>query len=280
MSLFSPEQTDEEVLSTVIAHYFTPEELAAARELARAESYETAIASLSKIGHQSLRDSAEERPPRVFITIPGGKIIVHHPARLFPAPALYTFSVTHLALQALPPPEPLLTPTVSEARCAPIIRKTTQLLLFDGRGTLQPPQSAGHRPGNTPPKRPRPCVFVEQQVRIGTKKLFWTRVGWAVKKGYLGYVATGLPSGMHRVELIHLPSYWAIAAIYVDVLDAATHAQVQQWVADAHALTDLSRGITAILTEKTGKEKRWAWTSQLQELWYASQREPQQLSFF
>lgn len=72
---FSPEQTDEEVLATVIAHYFLSDELVCARELALTESYEAAITYLSTCAQQSLRNSAEERPPRVYTTIPGGELL-------------------------------------------------------------------------------------------------------------------------------------------------------------------------------------------------------------
>src|SRR5579883_663015 len=129
---FSLDQRDEEVLAEVIAIYFTSEELAEAQRLTEASSYEAAIAYLTTTGANSLRDSGETYPPRVYITIPGGRVLVHHPARLFPSPTLYTISVQHLALQAFPPPRAA---TVLPAQ-AP-----AQFTFFDGGqpGVRRPP---------------------------------------------------------------------------------------------------------------------------------------------
>jgi hypothetical protein len=45
-------------------------------------------------------------------------------------------------------------------------------------------------------------------------------------------------------------------------------------------MTDWSRGIAAILKEKPGKQKKWAWDRDLQRLWDARRLEPRQVSFF
>lgn len=278
--MFSPEQTDEEVLAAVIASYFTSDELERARELAHTQSYEAAIGYLAQAGQQSLRDSGEP-PPRVYITIPGGRVLIHHPARLFPEPVLYALSVTHLALQAFPPP-----PVADDSD--PFVQKAAGVTtapppsFFDGSAPRASPLpgALATKKGKGKPARPQKCVFVAQAIRIGTKRQFWTRNGWAVKKGFLGYVLTKLPSGAYRVELIHLVSYWVLASMYLDELDETTHVRLQGWVSDAHALTDWSRGINAILKEKSGKDKKWAWSKQLEELWQARRLQPRQLSFF
>ena len=280
--LFSPEQSDEEVLAIVIAHYFTTDELERARELARAESYEAAIAYLSTCGRQSLRDSGEEHPPRVYMTLPTGDILIHHPARLFPGTAIiYAFSITHLALRAFSP----LSISGDSRESAGDVDKTVEALHFpwcagDAPPITQAPGATHAYSGKRTPALPRTYIFQEQAMRLGTKHLFWTRSGWAVKKGFLGYVLTKLPSGTYRVELIHLVSYWVMADVYLDALDETTHARLQGWVSDAHALTDWSRGINSILKEKTGKEKKWAWARQLKDLWYSRRQELRQLSFF
>lgn len=267
---FSPDQRDEEVLAEVIATYFTPEELAEAQRLSRTSSYEAAIAYLTTTGANSLRDSGEACPPRVYITIPGGHVLVHHPARLFPAPTLYSFSVQHLALQAFPPP------ASANARQE---EEPAQFLFFDGE------QAVEHRPAPEKQKarsstRPRTCTFVEQPIRIGTSKHFWTRKGWRLKNGFLGYVLARMPSGSYRVELVHLVSNWVLTSVYIDAMDETTQDRLQAWAWDAHDLTDWSRGIAAILKEKPGKQKKWAWDRDLQRLWDARRLEPRQVSFF
>lgn len=263
--LFSREQRDEEVLATVIAHYFTPDERTRAETLAQTESYEAAIAYLAQAGAHSLRDSGEEHPPRIYITIPGGQVLIHHPARLFPAPTLYAMSVAHLAMRAFPPP---VAEHASGHEATPVCAAKPD-----------PPPASNVTRSRKKPVQPRPCAFLEQAVRIGTKRHFWTRQGWVVKKGFLGYVLTKLPSGSYRVELVHLVSYWVLAAIYVEV-DETTHERLQSWVRDVHALTDWSRGISAILKEKPGEQKKWAWTKQLEDLWQSRRQQLRQLSFF
>lgn len=133
-SVFSIHQTDEEVRDAVIQHYFAPEELVQARHMAEETgSYEEAIRYLVQLGQDSLRDSAEARPPRVYITIPGGRIIIHHPARLgVDNPVLYTFSIAHLACQAFPPPTtrsaPASVPASDPVPLQPLFFDSPQLL--------------------------------------------------------------------------------------------------------------------------------------------------------
>lgn len=190
--LFSPGQTDEEVLATVIASYFTPDELEQARELAHTQSYEAAIAYLAQAGQHCLCDSGESQPPRVYLTLPNGTVVIHHPARLAPEAALWCVSVTHLAPQAFPPPSSGGAASTEQVVGHPLLTEHQQQGVSPGHGKKRRPKLL---------TRPRPCIFVEPVIRIGTKRQFWTRSGWAIQEGLPGLRSD--PTSQRRIDVFH-----------------------------------------------------------------------------
>lgn len=282
-SVFSIHQTDEEVRDAVIQHYFAPEELVQARHMAEETgSYEEAIRYLVQLGQDSLRDSAEARPPRVYITIPGGRIIIHHPARLgVDNPVLYTFSIAHLACQAFPPPTTRSAPaSVPASDPVPL-----QPLFFDSPPAaltkeVASPVARAHTNGGAKGARAKRGTFVQQPVSLGNKSWSYTREGWVLKHGWLGYVLKPFPEGGASVDLVHLVSHRVMATISLADVDETTHARLQAWVCEVHALTDWSRGIQALLREQAGKQKLRAWSALLEQRWKEQQKTPMQVSFF
>src|SRR5437879_6033421 len=91
---FSPDGTDAEFVAFVEREYFLPEELAEARHmLETGKSHAEAIAYLVKCAHDDLRDSGEEKPARLFLTIPGDMVHAHHPLRRWPEKAVLSCSI-------------------------------------------------------------------------------------------------------------------------------------------------------------------------------------------
>jgi len=115
---------------------------------------------------------------------------------------------------------------------------------------------------------------------VGTRKTWWTRPGWIVKDGHLGYIIESRGQDFHHVSLIHLGSNHVMATVYLSAIDETTHARVRGWVADALQLTDWSMGIAAILREKGGEHKRAAWSRQLEALWSKHRAQGYQFSLF
>ena len=70
-----------QLLAYIKAHYFSFDELNQARHILETSWYEDAIAHLVQRGLETLRHSGEAKAPHLYITIPGGKLIVYRPNR-------------------------------------------------------------------------------------------------------------------------------------------------------------------------------------------------------
>ncbi|WP_220211248.1 hypothetical protein [Reticulibacter mediterranei] len=271
MSTLMPTCSDEEVVEWAVHHYFQPAELAEAqRMLETGSSYEEAVAYLAERGHSTLRDSGEAQPPRMVITIPGGTVFIRHPTRPFPHRPVWEGHVSVLAQLAFSPPviQPIAVPLKAEIGYQ-------RFSLFDAV-----PEGTGEPRKKLVGKRPRKLRYLEQPIRMGTAKIWKTRPGYTVKDGHLGYVIEALKQDFYEVSLVHLTSNHVMAQVYLTVLDETTHTRIRGWVADVLPLTDWSRGIAAILKEKTGEQKRQAWARQLEELWKRHRVRPYQFSLF
>jgi len=272
----SPLCSDEEVVDFALQHYFLPEELAEARRMREAGStYEEAVAYLADRGQATLRNSGETQPPHMFLTIPPGMVFVYHPERRFPHRPVLRCHVGYLASRALPQPS-----TEIQAATMPAQAEGHPYQCFSLFDDVPTTDGGEVEKTKGPRTRPKKLKYVEQLVRMGTRKTWWTQPGWVVKDGYLGYVMKGLQPGFYEVSLVHLKSNHVMATVYLSALDEATQARVQAWVTDALRLTDWSRGITAILKEKTGEQKKAAWSRQLEELWKQQRPRCYQFSLF
>lgn len=270
--------SDQDVLDFVLHHYFLSEELARARQMLEDGSTdEEAIAYLSDQGQSTLRRSQEPMPPYMFITIPGGLVIVYHPARLFPHLPIWEGHVSALARCVLTLPQAeSSSKTATTARQRPGSRYE-RLSLFDQEPLLDEKKI---EPSRRTGGRPKKLRFVEQPVRLGTQKAWWTRPGFVIKDGPLGYAIEARKTDFYQVSLVHLPSNHVLASVYLSALDETTHPRVRAWLADVLMLTDWSRGMTAILKEKTGEQKKRAWAAQLEALWKKHQNRPYAFSLF
>ena len=278
--LLSPVCTDDEVVDFAVQHYFTPEELGEAQRLIEAgKCYEEAIAFLVGRGQDTLRNSGEERPPHLFITIPGGTVFVYHPQRHFPQRPVLKCHVGHLASRILPRPSMTVPPTPDDHPAQATGNRYQHFSLF----VDVPVDPAGGENAEKTKRagtRTKKLKFVEQPVRMGSGRVWRERPGWVVKEGFLGYVIQALKPDFFEVGLVHLKSNHVMATVYLHVLDESTHERVQGWVADALQLTDWSRGIAAILKEKTGEQKKGAWARELEGLWNRHRLRRYQLSLF
>lgn len=272
----SPTCSDEEVVEFTLQHYFSPEELSEAhRMLDTGSTYEEAIAYLADLGHSQLRDSQEPHPPRIFITIPGGKVLVHHPTRPFPHRPVWEGHVSILASLVLPRPATETQPAMPAAQVEG--NSYQRFSLFDDVSDTDGGNAEKSKRASI---RPKKLTYLEQPVCMGTQKTWWTRPGWVVKDGHLGYVIEKLKEDFYGVSLVHRKSNHVMVTVYLSVLDETTHARVRGWVADALQITDWSKGITAILKEKTGEHKKRAWSRQLEELWKKHSAQRYQFSLF
>jgi hypothetical protein len=272
MTTLPPTCSDEEVVEFALKHYFLPEELTEARRMMETgRSYEEAVAYLADRGLSTLRDSGGP-PPHIFLTIPGGLMFVYHPQHPFPHRPVLECSVGQFASHVLPRPE---TPIQSVAKTTG--NRYQQFSLFE-----KVPDQTGERveKGKQPSNRPKKLRYAIAPVRIGTKQLWRERPGIVVKDGYLGYVVEQIKPDFYSVNLVHLNSNRIMATVYLSALDETTHARIQGWVADALQLTDWSRGITAILKEKTGEKKQYAWSKQIEALWKKHRTRRYQFSLF
>ncbi|GCE31995.1 hypothetical protein KDA_74790 [Dictyobacter alpinus] len=276
-AMLSVSCSDEEAVEYAFQHYFFPEELAEARLMLQGgRAYEEAIAYLVDRGHSTLRNSGEPQPPRMFITIPGGNVFIRHPARLYPHRPIWEGHVSALACVVFPRPATEIQPETPVALTNG--NRYQQFSLFDEEmsGTND---GKAEKPKRTS-ARAKKLKYLEQSVRMGTQKTWWAWPGWVVKDEHLGYVIKKLKEDFYGVSLVHCKSNHVMATVYLSVLDETTHARVRGWIADALQITDWSRGITAILKEKTGEHKKRAWSRQLEELWKKHSAQRYQFSLF
>lgn len=194
--------SDQDVLDFVLHHYFLSEELARARQMLEdGSTYEEAVAYLSDQGQSTLRRSQEPTPPYMFITIPGGLVIVYHPARLFPHLPIWEGHVSALARYVLPPPV-----AENPSKAATMGKHTPgyhRFSLFDQEPLLDEKKI---EPSRRTGGRPKKLRFVEQPVRLGTQKAWWTRPGFVIKDGPLGYAIEARKTDFYQISLVHLPS--------------------------------------------------------------------------
>ena len=269
--------SDEDVVQFAVQHYFSTEELAEAqRMMETGKSYEEAIAYLAEQSQNTLRLS-DDHQPHMLITIPGGTVSIWHPQRRFPdcRPVLKC-QVGHLASRALARPSMEERPsTIARSTSTP--RYHTFSLFDDVPDEIPEKQDEKTKRTNT---RPKKLKYVEQPVRMGTKKVWHTRPGWVVKDGHLGYVVEVKKPDFVEVSLVHLVSHHVMASVFLSSLNETTHARIQSWVADVYPLTDWSKGIASVLKEKTGGKQKTAWSRQLEEMWRTHRDKHYQLSLF
>ena len=260
----------QDLVDFAIRHYFTPEELAEAQ---RCRVYEKAIAYLIRRGTETLRCSEEKRPPHWIITLPGGMVMIHHPDRPWPAPPLAELHISVLAKQVCPlAPAPALFPSEPERSYGGYRQES----FFEDALQTERPREKSRQVGT----RRKRQTFLERMIRRGTTAVWSEQKGWVLKDGPLGYVITARPRGSFEVGLIHLPSNREMATVYLDAIDETTRERLQGWVVDALALTDWSRGISAILKEVPGEHKQRTWTRRIEDLWERHRRQAAQRSFY
>lgn len=268
---FSPDGTDEEFIAFVEREYFLPDELVEARRmLETGKPHAEAIAYLVGCAHHDLRDSGEEKPPRLFITIPGDMVHAHHPLRRWPEKAVLSCSIMELALRVFPPPIASTSPSPNPESSRPDRYHVRSL--FDEEPE---PASIENEKPKMRPSRGKRFKFVAQPVRMGTLKYWRQCPGWIVKDGPLGY-AIESRTDFHSIHLVHLRSNRAMATVYVTSLDETTHTRIRAWVIEVLALADWTQGIAALLKEKKARD----WARQIEDLWRKHKMQRLQLSLF
>lgn len=227
-------------------------------------SYEEIIAYLVNCGQSSMRATP------LYITIPGGKVLIQKPDRPPDSLASIPITLAELARRAFPPPEKNAIDHQADQRA-----HYHQYAMFD-----LDTEATRTTVTAKPRTRPQKLIFVEQPIQVGTKKWSSEQRGWVIKNGWLGYIIRALPRNGYEVAIIHLKSNRSMASIYLQQIDETTHPRIQGWVVETSLLTDWSKGIAAILKEQPGEQKQRVWSRHIEALWTAHKKKPLQTSFF
>ena len=257
-----PTPITETYIDFVTKMYFSPHELTTARRLLKqSESYAEAISYLIECG-KDLRQTS------IYLTIPGGRVLINRPDRPEGSLAYVPVTVKYLAHRALPDPQEK---AVQEAG------KNTRLGFWtESELTAQSQEEPSVPAGRSKSSRPKKPKFIEHLI---VQKYGPPIQGWVVKDRGLGYFIEPMRTGEdYLVRLIHLKSRREMALIFVKSID---HERIRAWVSACVSLTDWTRGIQVILGEKEGKHKQQAWATQLESIWREQQSVvKRQLAFF
>lgn len=263
--------TDDDLLAWLKAHYFSQEELDQARHIEAEQGYAAAIAFLAEQGQNSLRNSGP--PPRLFITIPGGKVFVYRPGT--PVGAFvraFAFGIGELARLALPPS------TADERHVgadSPAPGANGMLMLWDeqtpapergpAQGLSVPAPVARVRPG-----RPRKLHFDEQAIVVSH---LGSRTGWVMRERGVAYLIEPLATGRgFEVRVMHLKSGRTMASWFIAQCDDLAHTRIRQVLEEVVNLTDWTQGIQTILQQKSGAHKQQQWERQIFDIWSRHER--------
>jgi hypothetical protein len=269
----SPACTDEELLAWVKRSYFTGEELAEAERLSGEEGYEEAIAYLARVGQESLRNSREPQAPHLFITIPGGKLFILRPGRPIGAwDRAFTFGIGEFARLVFPQ----RSGARPSAHGAPRSDQGMSTLWGD-LDSSELPLPTGLRAQPAPKKasaRPKKLHYDEQPVRIGAGKYWRTAPGWVARDLGLAYVIDPWRSGGgYDVSVVHTRSNRVMASFTIERVDELAHTRIRQLMEVVVTLSDWTRGVKDILSEKQGEGKQRQWSSQILDIWWRQERE-------
>jgi len=269
----SPDSSDEDLVAYVKAHYFTSSELAQARQVQGERGYEDAIAFLVKRGQEVLRRSDETRGPYLYITIPGGKIIVHRPGRPFDLGSGLVFGLGAFARMILPP-------EVERERGLEQAAYQQQQGMFSlWSGAIPAPRQretpAGSQPVPTKTSaRTKKPHYDAQSIRVGAGKYWHTTAGWVVRKRGIGYVIDPQRNGSeYEVSIVHVRSNWVLASFLISSVDELAHTRIRQLIEALLPLADWTQGIKAILDMKRGTHKRFQWSAHILDTWRRQEQE-------
>lgn len=263
----------QDLLDWVKAHYWTEEELTEAVQKQRESCYEAALSLLVSRGVDELRNSCEPQTPRLFITIPGGRILVHQPGStandMMRVATLMVGELARLVLLAhVDEHSPALDPA------------TGMLSLWDdldldptlSQTSVQLPRKREKR-GTRATTPPKALVFDELPVRMGNKTLWHTAPGWVVRQRGLAFVLEAQRDGAHDlVSIVHVESNRVLTSFEVTHHEALVQARVRAYMQLVVPLTDWTQGMQAILAEKQGARKQSQWSLYLLNLWWEQER--------
>ena len=224
----SPHESVERILDWVKHHYWTDKELSEAAQTHQANGYEAALAFLVACGVETLRDSREPQPPRLFITIPGGRILVHQPGstlnQMHRIATLTVGELAHMVLQATKGDE-----------AVHVARSNGMIPLWEdvetGAFLEEQAHTKARREKRTPSSSQQKLHYDPGSVRLGAKQSWCTAPGWVIRYHGLAYVIEPQRDGRHdNVSLVHSGSNRILTSFSVIHEDAElVHSRVRPY---------------------------------------------------